>query len=354
MSERLGKVRASVFEAVIRPQLGAERDDVLVGPATGRDTAIVALGDGRVMTITTDPLSFIPGLGSEDSAWSSLHLIVNDVVTSGLEPAFASVDLNLPPTVDDGDFAAYWAALHRECERLNIAIVAGHTGRYGGDASDQGTVIGGGTILGIGDEMAYVAPRFTRTGDRLIVTKGAMIATTGLLARAFPSTVRTALGATFLERSQALLRHYPVSEDARAALSAGRRDDGVSALHDATEGGVLGALYELSLAAGLGARIDPDRIPIAKETVQIAQLFGLDPLTSLSEGSLIIAVRPHRATAVLQALDDRGIPAADVGELFDTEPGLTLIHDDRDEPWDPPNGDPYWQAYADAVAAGWQ
>lgn len=351
MSERLGKIRPSIFETVIRPQLGAERDDVLVGPATGRDTAIVSLGHGQVMAITTDPLSFIPGLGPEDSAWTSLHLIVNDLVTSGLEPAYASVDLNLPPDFDEATFKAYWSALHDECARLGVAIVAGHTGRYG---DGEGTVIGGGTILGVGEASAYVAPRFTRAGDRLIVTKGAMIATTGLLARAFPETVRSAFGAAFLERAQALLTQYPVIEDARAALSVGRRDDGVSALHDATEGGVFGALYELSLAAGLRAWVDPDRIPIAKETDQVAQLFGLDPTASLSEGTLIVAARPERATAVLQALDDRGIPASDVGELSDAEPGLTLTDDGHDRPWEPPNGDPYWQAYTDAAAAGWR
>jgi len=162
---RLGKVSASAFEAIIRPHLGAARDEVRVGPATGRDTAIVALGGGQVMAITTDPLSYIPGLGPADSAWTSLHLIVNDLVTSGLEPMYASVDLNLPSDFDDETFEAYWSALHAECERLGIAIVAGHTGRYG---DGQGTVIGGGTILGIGPEDLYLEPRFARPDDRLI------------------------------------------------------------------------------------------------------------------------------------------------------------------------------------------
>ena len=350
MSRRLGKISASAFEAIIRPHLGAARDEVRLGPATGRDTAIVSLGHGQVMAITTDPLSFIPGLGPEDSAWTSLHLIVNDLVTSGLEPMYASVDLNLPPGFTDKTFEAYWSALHAECERLGVAIVAGHTGRYG---DDEGTVIGGGTILGIGPDDRYLEPRFARPGDRLIVTKGAMIATTGLLARAFPETVRSAFGKPLLRTAQELLHHYPVIRDARAALSIGRRDQGVSALHDATEGGVLGALYELATAAELGARVELERIPIAKETAQIAELFGIDPTIGLSEGSLLVAARPHRAEAVVDALEAEGIPAADVGELT-RETEFTLIADGHERPWTPPSEDPYWRAYGKAVERGWR
>lgn len=350
MSDRLGKIRASVFESVIRPQLGAERDQVRVGPATGRDTAIVSLGRGHVMAITTDPLSFIPGLGPEDSAWTSLHLIVNDLVTSGLEPMYASVDLNLPPGFDEATFKSYWSALHAECKELGIAIVAGHTGRYGGG---DGTVIGGGTIIGVGPDNQYLEPRFARPGDRLIVTKGAMIATTGLLARVFPETVRSAFGKPFLKTAQELLAHYPVINDARAALSVGRRDAGVSAMHDATEGGVLGALYELSTAAELGAHVELHRIPIAEETAGMAELFGIDPTISLSEGSLLVVARPERADAVIDALEDRGIPAADVGELT-RETGFMLIADGQERPWTAPEEDPYWRAYRKAVERGWR
>ncbi|MFB6286369.1 MAG: AIR synthase-related protein [Candidatus Bipolaricaulia bacterium] len=350
MSDRLGKIAATAFEAVIRPHLGAERDEVKVGPATGRDTAIVSLGHGQVMAVTTDPLSFIPGLGPEDSAWTSLHLIVNDLVTSGLEPAYASVDLNLPPEVDDATFDAYWKALHAECERLGIAIVAGHTGRYG---ESHGTVIGGGTIIGIGADDQYLEPRFAQPGDRLIVTKGAMIATTGLLARAFPETIRTAFGKPFRSTAQDLLGHYSVRADAQAALSVGRRGEGVSALHDATEGGVLGALYELATAAELGARVELERVPIAKETAEIAELFGIDPTVGLSEGSLLVAARPAQAEAVVDALGDDGIPAADVGELT-RETAFTLIADGHERPWTPPTDDPYWRAYQKAVERGWR
>ncbi len=350
MNDRLGKIAATAFEAIIRPHLGASRDEVVVGPATGRDTAIVSLGHGQVMAITTDPLSYIPGLGPEDSAWSSLHLIVNDLVTSGLEPAYASVDLNLPPSVDDATFDAYWKALHAECRRLGIAIVAGHTGRYG---ENRGTVIGGGTVIGIGPDDQYLEPRFAQPGDRLIVTKGAMIATTGLLARAFPETIRATFGKPFRSTAQDLLAHYSILDDARAALSVGRRDEGVSALHDATEGGVLGALYELATAAELGARVALDRVPIAKETAEIAELFGIDPTISLSEGSLLVAARPQQAEAVVDALEADGIPAADVGELTrNTE--FTLIADGQERPWEPPMEDPYWRAYEKAVERGWR
>jgi len=137
------------------------------------------------------------------------------------------------------------------------------------------------------------------------------------------------------------------------ALSVGRRDAGVSALHDATEGGVLGALYELSTAADLGARVALERIPIAKETAEMAELFGVDPTISLSEGALLIAARPSKADAIINALEEQGIPAADVGE-FTRDAEFTLIADGDERPWTPPEEDPYWRAYQKAVERGWR
>src|SRR5205085_11815652 len=116
----------------IAPQLGAARAEVLVGPGLGRDSAIIKIGAGRVMAVTTDPLSLIPAFGPADSAWLAAHLLASDLWTSGIPPSYASVCLSMPPELAVADFDAYWAALSDEFRRLEIAVVTGHTGRYAG------------------------------------------------------------------------------------------------------------------------------------------------------------------------------------------------------------------------------
>src|SRR5258705_541787 len=120
------------------------------GPAERHAPAWLGLSaTGRVMAVTTDPLSLIPAFGGADSARLAGHLLASDLWTSGIPPAYASVCFSLPPGYPESEFATYWAAMSEEFERLGIAVVAGHTGRYAGcDLS----ILGAATLIGVGDE----------------------------------------------------------------------------------------------------------------------------------------------------------------------------------------------------------
>lgn len=347
----IGKIDKAFFDQVIYPRLGAERPEVLVGPRYGVDNAIVKLTGGHVMAVTTDPLSVIPALGLEDSAWLSVHLLASDLVTSGLSPAYAVLDFNLPPQMPARDFEIYWQAMHREFAQLKIAVIGGHTGRYVG--CDY-TIVGGGTLIAVGPENQYVAPNMAQPGDVVIVTKGAAIATTGLLTRAFPETIQSHFGENFLKRAQAFFKKFSVVEDALTAVSVGVRDAGVTAMHDATEGGVLGALHELATACGHGLRIEKLQIPLAEEAAKICELFEIDPYISLSEGTLILTVRPTKVQQVLKALAQRKITASVVGEIAPAAQGLKLVDGKQIHSLTPPGEDPYWQAFWKARERGWK
>src|SRR5947209_6365051 len=105
-----GKISTGAFRRIIRPHLGARSTAVLVGPENGVDAGIVDLGDGRVMALTTDPFFVLPQYGWERAAWFAVHIIASDACTSGLRPAYLTVDLNLPPEMPDDDLEALWLA----------------------------------------------------------------------------------------------------------------------------------------------------------------------------------------------------------------------------------------------------
>ena len=179
----LGKIASGQFERVIAPRLGAAREEVLVGPRAGQDSAIVRLGGGRVMAVTTDPLSVVPALGFEASARLSCHLIASDLWTTGLAPAWASITFTLPPRMDDAGFEEYWRGMSDEWAKLGVAVVTGHTGRYEGcDYS----IVGAGTLMGVGEESGYLTPAMAAPGDRVIVTKGCAVEATAIAAWLFP------------------------------------------------------------------------------------------------------------------------------------------------------------------------
>jgi hydrogenase maturation factor len=344
----LGKLDPDALERLVLPHLGAARAEVLVGPRAGSDAAIVRTGAGRVLAITTDPLSIVPALGIERSARLSCHLLASDLWTTGLPPSLASVCLNLPPALADAELERYQRAMGETWAALDVAVVAGHTGRYPGlDYS----IVGAASLIGLGDEGRYLTPAMARPGDRVLVTKGCAIEATAIAAYLLPEAMAERLDPEGLERARGMLDDVSVVRECRALTAIGVHDRGVTAMHDATEGGVLGGLLELARAAGHDLRIERARIPLSPETVAACEAFGdIDPYWTLSEGTLIATVRPERAGAALAALGEAGIVAAEVGEVVPGAGELWLTQADgkvwRIRASEP---DPYWPAYARAV-----
>jgi hydrogenase maturation factor len=121
-------------------------------------------------------------------------------------------------------------------------------------------------------------------------------------------------------------------------------------MHDATECGVWGGLYEMAQAGGFGVRVEKERIPILPGVADICRLYGIDPYKSISEGTLIAMVRPKRAAKVLDVLRKKRIPAADIGEV--TRKGMVLVESGRETPLAHPIVDPFWNAYFRALERG--
>ena len=348
----LGKLTPEAFARLVAPHLGAARTEVAVGPRPGHDAAIVRIGAGRVMAVTTDPLSVIPALGLERSARLACHLVASDLWTTGIPPAYASVDFNLPPSFGDEAFARYWRAMSDAWAELGVAVITGHTGRYAG-ASDN--VIGAATLIGVGDEGRYVTPGMARPGDRVIVTKGCAIETAAVVAWAWPDRLRQRVDEAAFDSLRALDTQVSVVADCRAALRAGVRERGVTALHDATEGGVLGGLVELAKACGHDARIERSRLPLSPAVAAACEVLGVDPYWSLSEGTLIVCAAADRAELVLHELAEDGIAAAAVGEVLAGHGKLWVAEPDGGvTTLDAPLPDPYWPAYERAVREGWR
>jgi hydrogenase maturation factor len=339
----IGKISQKVFEELIYPRLGARSRKVLVGPMHGIDAGIVRIGN-RAVAMTTDPVFIVPEYGWERAAWFAIHILMSDVVTSGLKPSYLAIDLNLPMTITEEQLEIVWKVIHRECRKYGVAIVTGHTARY---ENCNYPMVGGATVLAEGRLNEYVSPRFARAGDAIIVTKGPAIEASGIFATMFPKMLAERFGDAFAHQAEELFYQMSVVDDALAAISVGTRNQGVSAMHDATECGLWGGLYEMAQAGGFGVRVEKEAIPVMPCVREICDRFGIDPYKSISEGTLIILCRPGKVEAVLKALRRRKIPAAVVGEVIPQ--GMTLIEEGREKPLVHPVVDPFWRAFYDAL-----
>ena len=332
----LGKADRDFFDQYIYPHLGADREDVTLGPQHGVDFGVVDVG-GQALAMATDPVFLMPSLGFERAAWFAFHVLVSDVAVSGLEPSYLSVDFNLPPEITDAQFQTVWETFDAEARDLDISVVTGPTARYAGC---NYPMVGGATTMAVGEHDDLIRPDGARPGDRVVVTKGPAIEATGLLSIQFealmddvdPDTVEAAKD-----------RFYDMSpiEDALTAAAAG----GVTAMHDATEGGVYGGLFEMARAAGVGIEIESDRVPIQPGVIEACEFFDIDPWISISEGTLLATVDPDSVQGVLDALAAADVPAADVGRVAEgsglTVDGEAVAH---------PGQDPFWAAFEEHSA----
>jgi hydrogenase maturation factor len=347
---RFGKPTAQYMSQTVYRLNGKKLSEVLYGPQQGLDVSVVRLGKGKVMVATSDPLSYIPQVGPEASAWLSIHLLASDLTTTGFSPVYGLFDFNLPPAMRESQFAMFWKAFHNECKKLGISIIGGHTGKYPGiDYS----IIGGGVLIATGSEKKYLTSSMANSGDEVILTKGAAIETTAVLTRTFPRRVKKALGPKLFALAWNYLGKTSTVRDALTASSIGVRRDGVTAMHDATEGGVIAGLIELATASDLGMIVSPESIPVSEESRALCDHFRIDPMVSLSEGSLIIASRPAKTDKIRSKLSSAGIPSSVVGSMTSKFRGCKTATGKGMRSLSYPDVDPYWKAYSRGIERGW-
>ena len=347
MSElpEIGKISPEIFSELIFPRLGARSECILVGPQHGVDVGIVEIGD-KAVALTTDPVFIVPEYGWKRAAWFAIHILASDAVTSGLKPCFMAIDLNLPMEMTKGELDIVWDTMHRECEKLGISIVCGHTARY---ENCHYPMVGGATVLSVGEKDEYVTPKMAKAGDKIIITKGPAIEATGIFATMFPRLMEKEFGLGFSQRAQEIFYKMSVVEDAMTAVSVGVRDAGVTAMHDATECGIWGGLYEIAQASDLGARVVREKIVVEDCVREICQYFGIDPYAAISEGTLIITCREYKAQEVVKELTQKGIAASIVGELIDQGHGMILVEGGSERKLEHPRVDPFWNAFYSAL-----
>ncbi|MFP3286223.1 MAG: AIR synthase family protein [Acidilobus sp.] len=345
----IGKVNRGLFERVIFPNLGAEDASVIVGPQFGVDFGVVRVGDYDLI-FEVDPVYVVPEYGWEKSAWFAVHILASDVAVSGVPPRYLFIDLNLPLRMTDEELERLWRAIHNECRRLGITIVAGHTGRYGGI---DYPMIGGAVMVGVTERDHFVTPAMARPGDVVIMTKGAAVETAGILASMFPEVLERRYGKEFARRAQEIFWLQSAVDDALTLAQLGLRD-GVTAMHDATEYGVWGALNDVAEASGVSIRVFREKLFVRDDVMKVVEAFSgltgikVDPFASISEGTLIAAVRRGLEDRALELLRSRGIEAAVIGKVVEGK-GVYLVDEGSERPIRQPEQDPFWPLFFRAL-----
>lgn len=295
----LGKLPPEVLKKYLLGMTGAPSAELVVPPSIGVDFGVIRQGRGYLI-VSSDPVTGV----RERVGWYAVNVSANDVATSGNRPRFIQSVILLPEDATDRTVAAISREMHRTASDLGITIVGGHTELTSG--LRRPIVV----TTAFSFARAYVTAADARDGDTLMLTKSAGVEGTAICA-SHASRFRGRVDPDMLRRARGFFRKLSVVEEAVAAFGTGK----VHAMHDCTEGGVLGAAYEMSFASSLGFLIDEKSIPIARETAYVCSRFGLDPLRLISSGTLLLAVEPGGERAVSMAVKGAGSRATAIGRF---------------------------------------
>lgn len=305
----LGKVPIGVLEATVLRMTGAPSRAVVTPPRAGLDFCAVRAGDGFLVS-SADPVTGVAsGIGRYAILVSS-----NDVATSGNRPQFAETVILMPEGATARDVAAIGRQMDTAAKEVGLSIVGGHTEVTPGLHRPIVVV----TVFSFVGR--YVSSQDARAGDVIMMTKSAGLEGTAAIATE-PAAAGGIIPRPLSRRAGRLLERLSVVDEAVAAFGTGS----VDAMHDCTEGGVLGAVFEMSLASGVGFELDESLVPVAPETRDVCGLLSLDPLKLIGSGSLLLAVRKGGERAVERALEGVCDVAA-VGRF--TKKGRVLVRTD--------------------------
>jgi hydrogenase maturation factor len=337
--DKIGKIDFDTFSKFLLQRLGHKDDSVIVPPLTGVDAGVIDIGHDQVLIIAEDPIFTIPGLPLEMFGWYTVHIGASDVAVMGVKPRYMTYTLLMPPETSEKDFKTIVDSIHETAKTLEIAIVGGHTGYYPGFAAPT---IGGITVFAVAEKDRYVTPTGARPGNDVILTKGPAIETAAILSVVREKELQKNYPQELIEKAKDLDKQMTVVKDALTAMEAG----GVTAMHDATEGGVLGGLFEIANASNVGMDIDESLFIYPDEVRIVCEAFQIDPIAAIAEGSLLITGQPDYSSEIIKKLKEVEIEASIIGTVLE-DPGERNLkrQDGSTLPLHIPAQDPFWPAF---------
>ncbi|MFP4698232.1 MAG: AIR synthase family protein [Eubacteriales bacterium] len=299
----VGKIPETILKRSIFKQIKHRRNEVLVRPNVGEDCSFLQLNEDEVFVVSTDPITgAVKDVGS-----LAIHVTANDLASSGAEPVAVLLTILLPNGTSEKELKNIMKDIESTCDLLNIEVIGGHTEVT--NAVIQPIV----SVMGIGkcEKGTLITTSGARAGQDIILTKWAGVEGTAIIANEKEKELLTKYNSDLIGRAKGFKKYLSILEESKI----GRRL-GATAMHDVTEGGVFGALWELASSSKLGLEVDLDLIPIKQETIEICEFYGINPYKLISSGCLLITIDDGKK--LVETLNKVNIEASIIGKMKDS------------------------------------
>lgn len=296
---KIGKLPESVLIRSVLKQINHRREEVLVGPAVGQDCAALWVKEDEAIVLSSDPITGT----SRDIGTLGIHITANDLAAAGAEPIGVMLTVMLPSNTEEAEIKTLVADVERTCAELDVEVLGGHTEIT--DVVTQPLI----SVTGVGKikKADITTLKGIEPEQDMVVTKWIGLEATTILAKEKEEQLAKRFSPKLIQEAKDFDRYLSVIPESKIAMK-----HGVSAMHDITEGGIFGALWEMASGAGAGLTVDLKKIPIRQETVEICEFFKVNPYQIMSSGSMLIATED--GAGLVSKLEAAGIAAAVIGK----------------------------------------
>lgn len=311
---KVGKIPESVLKRSVFKQIHTRRQEVLLGAGVGEDCAAVKLGEDEMFVISTDPITGT----ATDIGHLAIHITMNDLASAGAEPVGVMLTILLPEDAEEADLKEMMGQIETACAQAKVQIMGGHTEVT--RAVSQPLV----NVCGIGKVKVgkLITTGGARPGDDILVSKWIGLEGTSIIAKEKEQELLTRYPRQLVKTAQGFDQYLSVLPEAATAVKSS-----VSAMHDVTEGGIFGALWELAESSGVGLEIDLKKIPVKQETIEVCEFFNINPYELISSGCMLMA--SPDGNALVRELEKEGIPAVIIGKAVTGNDRVLLNEDER-------------------------
>ncbi len=304
----------SLLEKLLKKHQSKPDSRVVIGPKVGEDAAVIDYPN-HYLVAKTDPITF----ATDKIGWYAVQVNANDIATRGALPKWFQATILLPENKTTEELVdRIFSQIYDACNKLNIAVIGGHT-----EISynlDRPIIVG--CMLGEVKKDKLVSTSGAKPGDVIILTKGIVIEGTSIIAREKQKELaKRGFQKSFIQRCQNFL-YDPGLSVVKDALLANQED--VHAMHDPTEGGISAGLYEIALASQVGMLIEREKITILEESRILCEEFNLDPLRTITSGSLLIVASKKSARKITSILNAYKIRTFLIGEIKEKNFGVKI------------------------------
>ncbi len=322
---KTGKLDSDLLKELVFDKITYRSDDVRVRPGIGEDCAVVDFGEYDCV-MSTDPITAAVG----DIGRLSIHITCNDIASNGVQPLGIMLAVMLPEGTTEDDVEHIMGQAAETAGDLGVEVIGGHTEIT--PAVRQPVIVStaiGKTLAGHSQSGNDMVP-----GDYIMVSKSIGLEGSGIIACDHGEKLRGVLSDDELSRAAAFLDMVSVVPEGVVAGTIGTHG-----MHDITEGGVMGAVWEMCQISRMGAQIMEDEIPVEPETEKICEVFDIDPARLISSGSMLIVTAAEKKDEMLAAMEKAGIRCTVIGRVKEESFGVMKVKDGVISEIDPPYAD---------------